>query len=550
MKILVFGSKGWLGGRLLEAWPDAVGSDVRIDDLAAVRQALDEHKPDAVLNAAGRTGRPNVDWCETHQVETTRGNVIGTLVLAEACQERNLYFLHIGSGCIFYGTSPDPRGWKEDDHANPIAFYSRSKYAADLVLTKLPNVAIARLRMPIDSRPGPRNLIDKLASYRTVIDVENSVTVIDDLVAALRGIIEKRGTGVFHTVNPGVMRHRELLGLYRELVDPNHTCEWITNEELVTRGLATETRSNNILQSDRLRELGIYMRPIHEALRDTMGKYAQHVARNTYQATTDRNGANPSFLKSDATSYVLRATGSKEMKGILLAGGKGTRLAPLTDLTNKHLLPVANRQMILYPLQTLLDAGIRDIILITSPDHAGSFMNLLGSGAKFGCNITYRIQDAAGGIAQALGMAQDFVDGSNCTVILGDNLFEDNFLAHVSSFREGAAIFYKPVPDARRFGVVEVDPTGHVLSIEEKPAQPRSSNAQVGLYVYEPTVFDIIRTLKPSGRGELEITDVNNAYLRQGRLIAKPVRGFWSDAGTFQSLKRATEFFASKEGIA
>lgn len=542
MKILVFGSKGWLGGRLLEAWPDAVGSDVRIDDLAAVRQALDEHKPDAVLNAAGRTGRPNVDWCETHQVETTRDNVIGTLVLAEACQERNLYFLHIGSGCIFYGPSPDPRGWKEDDHANPSAFYSRSKYAADLILTKLPNVAIARLRMPIDSRPGPRNLIDKLATYQSVIDVENSVTVIDDLVAALRGIIEKRGTGVFHTVNPGIMRHRDLLGLYRELVDPNHTCEWITDADLVARGLATKQRSNNILQSDRLRELGVYMRPIQEALRDTMMKYAE----------VKRREAVPSFLKSSPALYTPPSTSSRphEMKGVLLAGGKGTRLAPLTDLTNKHLLPVANKQMILYPLQTLLEAGVRDIILITGPDHSGGFMNLLGSGVKYGCKITYRIQDEAGGIAQALGMAQDFAEGNSCTVVLGDNLFEDNFLPHVSSFREGAMAFYKPVQDARRFGVIEMDGAGNVLSIEEKPAEPKSNNAQVGLYVYEPSVFDIIRSLKPSGRGELEITDVNNAYLRQGRLVAKPVRGFWSDAGTFQSLKRATEFFASKEGIA
>src|SRR5688572_2983431 len=147
MKILVFGSKGFIGGRMLETWPEAVGTDARIDDKAAVLKAIDEHKPDAVVNAAGRTGRPNVDWCETHQVETMHDNVIGALILAEACQERGIYMLHLSSGCVFYGQSPDPRGWKEDDHANPSATYSRAKYAAELPLMTYPNVSIIRLRM-------------------------------------------------------------------------------------------------------------------------------------------------------------------------------------------------------------------------------------------------------------------------------------------------------------------------------------------------------------------------------------------------------------------
>lgn len=534
MKILIFG-KGYLGQRLAGAWPDAILSDVRIDDLDAVRRELDRHTPDAVVNTAGKTGKPNVDWCESHQTETARSNIIGALTLAEACKERNLYLLHFASGCIFYGPSPDPRGWTESDFANPTAFYSRTKYAADLALSKMPNVGIARLRMPIDNIPSSRNLIDKLSQYSQVIDVENSVTVVEDLIHASRELIEKRGIGVFHVVNPGIMRHKDLLSLYRQLVDPNHSCEWITNDDLVKRGLAVKGRSNCILQSDRLTKLGIHLRPIDVALRDTMMKYAEYV-----HAHQDNRRGQP-IPRSSASSMT-------KMKGVILAGGKGTRLAPLTNITNKHLLPIGPKQMVLYPLQTLLDAGIRDILIVTGPDHAGHFMNLLGSGSTLGCRLTYRIQDESGGIPHALALAEQFVGKDHVTVILGDNIFEDNFAAPISQFNGGALTFYKSVPDAHRFGVVEVDGDGNVLSIEEKPANPKTSFAQAGLYVYDADVFEIIRTLRPSNRGELEIVDVNNAYLRNRQLQAKPVRGFWSDAGTHQSLARANEHFANRHG--
>lgn len=548
MKILIFGANGWVGQKMLEAWPEAVPSYARIDDKKAVLQELDLHKPDAVVNAAGRKGKPNVDWCETHQFETVRDNTIAPLVLAEACRERNLYLLHLGTGCVFYGASPDPKGWREYDHANPEAVYSRSKYAADLALSTYPNVAVVRLRMPIDSEPSQGNLIDKLASYSQIIDVENSVTVIPDLIDACYQLVHKRGTGIFHATNPGTMRHRDLINLYREYVDPRHTCEWIREDDLVTKGLASKKRSNNILQSDRLRELGIEMRPIDVALRDTMMKYAERVHQDTQKQHPIASAHPVDSVQPSNQFQFLREERPKRMKGIILAGGKGTRLAPLTNITNKHLLPVADRQMILYPLQTLLDSGIRQIMIITGPDHAGHFMNLLGSGKEFGCDLTYRIQDEAGGISHALNLAKDFVDGDHCTVILGDNLFEENFFPHISSFQGGAMTFYKAVDDPRRFGVMELDSAGNVLSIEEKPEHPKSNFAQVGLYVYDSHAFEIINFLKPSTRGELEVTDLNNAYLREGKLAARPVRGFWSDAGTFQSLQRATDYFSKKHG--
>lgn len=280
MKILVF-SPGFIGERIVQALRgfghEVVPVRVEITDESAVRAALDTHAPGAVLNCAGKKGTPNVDWCETHQIETMRSNTIGPLIIAQACMERGIHLTHLGTGCVFYGPSPDPFGWKEDDYANPSAMYTRSKYAADLVLSRLPDVAIVRLRMPIDYVPHPGNLIDKLARYPKIIDVENSVTIVDDLIAAVVGVIEKRGTGVFHAVNPGVMRHRDLIALYAELVDPTHTNEWIEEDDLLRQGLVAKARSNNIMQNFRLPALGIHLRPIDVALRDCMEKYAKQV---------------------------------------------------------------------------------------------------------------------------------------------------------------------------------------------------------------------------------------------------------------------------------
>jgi glucose-1-phosphate thymidylyltransferase len=232
------------------------------------------------------------------------------------------------------------------------------------------------------------------------------------------------------------------------------------------------------------------------------------------------------------------------MKGIILAGGHGTRLMPCTKVTNKHLLPVFNKPMIYYPLQTLIDAGIKEILIVSGPGHAGHFVNLLGSGKEFGVKLSYEIQDEAGGIAQALGLAEDFADNEEIAVILGDNIFEDKF--NFSDFKGGAINFLKGVPDAFRFGVAEVK-DGSIVSIEEKPKKPKSNYAVTGLYIYDKEVFDIIKTLRPSGRGELEITDVNNHFVKKGKMKAKFVEGFWSDAGTFDSLMRASNLVYEKQ---
>ncbi len=277
MKILIIGA-GYVGKRCHKDWSDSVLSAERINSKEDVLKLIDEHQPDAVLNAAGVRGKPNVDWCEDHPLETMLGNTKLPITIAEACQERNIYLLHIGSGCIFYGDSPhEDKRWREGDMGNPTEVtYSRAKWAADLVLSTLPKVGIARIRMPIDHIPSPNNMIDKLASFPKVIDVENSVTIVDDMVDVFYQLLEKKAEGIFHVTNPGILKHREIIDLYEELVDPTHTNEWITNDDLVKQGLATKGRSNNFLASENLASIGIEMREVHVGMRDTMEKYAEN----------------------------------------------------------------------------------------------------------------------------------------------------------------------------------------------------------------------------------------------------------------------------------
>lgn len=230
------------------------------------------------------------------------------------------------------------------------------------------------------------------------------------------------------------------------------------------------------------------------------------------------------------------------MKGIILAGGSGTRLRPLTKVTSKQLLPIYNKPMIYFPLETLLKAGIRDILMIVAPDHAGDFLKLLGSGKEFGCKFTYEIQDKPEGLAQAFIIGQNFIGNDSVTMILGDNLFEDDFSPAIQSFQRGARVFAKEVPDPERFGVVEFDQSRKALSIVEKPTQPRSNFAVTGLYIYDNTVVQKAKNLQPSSRGELEITDLNMVYLQEGTLDVAMVDGRWLDTGTFESLFEATLF--------
>lgn len=236
------------------------------------------------------------------------------------------------------------------------------------------------------------------------------------------------------------------------------------------------------------------------------------------------------------------------MKGIVLAGGLGSRLYPLTHVTNKHLLPVFDKPMVFYPLETLVRAGIDQILVVVGGPHAGHFVRVLKNGEDLGIkHLEYAFQEKEGGISQALSLAEDFSDGDNICVILGDNCTDANIKIDVKNFKSGAKVFLKKVSDPERFGVPVFDGQKNILKIEEKPKNPMSDYAVTGLYIYDNTCFDKIKKLKPSARGELEVTDLNNDYLKEGRLVWSELKGFWSDAGTFKTLFEVNSYWANRE---
>jgi glucose-1-phosphate thymidylyltransferase len=238
------------------------------------------------------------------------------------------------------------------------------------------------------------------------------------------------------------------------------------------------------------------------------------------------------------------------MKGIILAGGSATRLRPLTKITSKQLLPVYNKPMIYYPVETLRRAGITDILIIIAPQYAGQFLNLLGSGKEFGCKFTFEIQEQPRGLAEAFVIGEDFMHGEPATLILGDNIFDEDFSPVIQSFKTGGHVFAKEVPDPHRYGVIEFDSQMNVLSIVEKPKEPKSNFAMVGLYVVDHRACEFAKRVSPSGRGELEIADVINAYLASGELKVSTLKGIYEDAGTFDSLLRAGNYWAEKSRTA
>lgn len=235
------------------------------------------------------------------------------------------------------------------------------------------------------------------------------------------------------------------------------------------------------------------------------------------------------------------------MKGIVLAGGRATRLRPLTKITSKQLLPVYNKPMIFYPIQTLIDAGIKEILIIIAPDYAGHFLNLLGSGKEFGVRFTYEIQEEPRGLADAFIVGENFIGDDSVAMILGDNIFDDDFSESIKNFEKGAMVFAKKVPDANRYGVIEFDDNHNVISIVEKPEHPKSDFAMVGLYILDNRASKFAKEVKPSARGEVEIVDVINGYRDHGELKVDFVRGVWEDAGTFDSLLRINNYMAEKD---
>lgn len=274
MKIIVFGPNGYLGQKFLELYPDAIPCSIDIADLTAVQAIFDEHEPDVVVNAAGKTGRPNIDWCEDHKAETLHANVTGPLVLVEECSKRNIYFVHMSSGCIFAGEN-EGRGFTETDEPNFYgSYYSRTKALADKLLIEFDNVLILRLRMPFDASMNERTLLAKLARYERVHDLPNSITYVPDFLRAAEALISKGATGIYHIVNPGVSSPYKIMQMYQEIVAPDHSVQLLSDDEVQT--IQKAGRSNCLLNTQKLAEEGIVLLPVEQAIREALQKIAQN----------------------------------------------------------------------------------------------------------------------------------------------------------------------------------------------------------------------------------------------------------------------------------
>lgn len=275
-KILIFGKNGWLAQKFNDFFDNSQISEVDITDLSAINAELDSIKPDIVINAAGKTGRPNIDWCEDNDKETLIANVIGPRNLSRACSKRNIYWVHLSSGCIFQGLGPKDKGFTENDLATPPSWYSWTKYFADQFLKDKP-VLIIRLRLPIDVVPNPRNLINKLIKYPKVIDDKNSVTVVPDLLRAVKELIEVKATGIYNVVNPGIISPAEIMSIYKKIVDPNHKFEVIQTEQLYKQGLASAARSNCYLNTNKLQAQGIKLKDINQRIVEIIKEYKKNI---------------------------------------------------------------------------------------------------------------------------------------------------------------------------------------------------------------------------------------------------------------------------------
>ncbi|MDD5102977.1 MAG: sugar nucleotide-binding protein [Candidatus Peribacteraceae bacterium] len=286
MTILLFGGRGYMGGQFLQIYPDAITPSVDIADAAGVEAVLDAEKPDLVINAAGKTGVPNVDWCEEHKLETFHSNVLGPLVLLEACQKRSIYWVHLSSGCVYSGDNGG-RGFAETDEPNFTgSYYSRTKAACERSLRDFP-MLILRLRMPFDGSPHPRNLLTKLAQFERVLDTENSITCLPDFLDAAEALIARRATGIYNIVNEGAISPYRIMELYREIVDPAHCCERLLPGSLSQ--VVRAGRSNCVLSTEKLKEEGISLRPVEEAVRSALMEYKKSAVGPKRVETLNKN---------------------------------------------------------------------------------------------------------------------------------------------------------------------------------------------------------------------------------------------------------------------
>ncbi len=468
-----------------------------------------KEEPDVVIHTAAVT---DVDLCEKNKELAYSVNVKGTRNVVEACKKIGAKLVFVSSTFVFDSSK---KFHEDDDSLNPVNYYGRTKsMAEELVKGSGLDYIIVRPDQIFTWHSWTNNFVKKVlnkldrgVSFSVFTDWINQPTYAPNLAKIILELVRGGESGVFNTTGSSVISRYDWACLIAEIFDKNSS--------LIKKG----DSSSISLPAER---------------------------PNCKVSTTKvKKITNPNMSLKKSLEHMKKMSESSIKKGVILAGGKGTRLSPATNVTNKHLLLVYDRPMIFYPLQRLISAGVKNILIVSGGEHLGDFIDLFGSGSRFGVNISYKVQDKAGGIAQAIGLAEDFVEDDDFVVILGDNYYEDGLKNNLKNFSEGARIILKPVDDPERYGVATIE-NNKIKNIVEKPENPESNLAVTGCYVYDNKVFDIIKSLNPSDRGELEITDVNNKYLDRGELDYSITNGFWTDMGKPGSLLKAANFIKEK----
>ncbi len=522
MKWLIIGGEGLLGSALIKELiknkEKVIGTYHKTPILAEcnthkidinnkkINRLIIKEKPDVIINCVAIT---NVDYCETHKEEAFKINTTAVKDIIKSAEEINSKFIQISTTFVY----EEGNNVTEESITKPINYYAKTKLEADkLVINSNLKWLIIRTDQLFSWKPNSKGFVNyvinklrKGKEFNIFEDFYNQPTYVPYLAETIIKLVINDNQGIFNvTGNNFLNRYEwslmiaEIMGYDKELIKP------IKSDNLPAK------RPKINVSLNKIKNLGIKSLSINESLM---------------------------IIKKELNGLISKA--------VILAGGKGTRLYPATEVTNKHLLAVYNKPMIFYPLRTLINAGVTKILIISGGNNIGDFTNLLKSGKQFGIDITYKVQDEAGGIAQAIGLAKDFINNDNFIVILGDNYYENDLKNNFRNFNKGARIILKTVNDPERFGVAYIN-NNKIIEIIEKPKNPKSNLAVTGCYVYDKNVFDIIETLKPSSRGELEVTDINNNYLKKNQLSYSINNGFWTDMGTPESLNKAATFISNK----
>jgi len=594
MKILIIGAKGMLGQELasifkgydLYLW-DKEEVDITLVDM--VRDKVVELNPDLIINAAAYN---LVDNCETDFELAKKINYDGPVNLAKAAQAIGATLVHYSTDYVFEGTKKE--GYREYDLPAPVSKYGESKYLGEEVLEHNPATYLIRTSRLFGhqaaSAGAKKSFVEvmiKLAKEREELELVNEElscpTYVVDLAWQTKALIESNEPmGIYHVTNDGACNWLEFAQEIFRLSGHTPRVVPVSGDKfprpakrpaysaLINTKLP-KMRSWQAALKDFLQDIGEYREPVVadppmpsepeipvalaqdvpikkefvEPLPQIIPVAQEVVVPRRIPIQMETPSAAPAYANVNVTKTFNQAS---SMKGIILSGGKGTRLHPCTKVTSKQLLPVYNKPMVIYPLETLARAGIKDILIVVAPDKAGEYLHLLGSGKDFGVKLTYEIQDEPKGLPEAFIIGENFIGDDNVTMILGDNLFFDHdFADDIQTFKGGGRIFAVKVPDPQRFGVVEFDRDRRVLSIEEKPKEPKSDYAIPGIYIYDHRVSNIARGIKPTWRMETDITEVHKAYLGMNELDVRLIKGRWLDAGTFDSLLQAANIMATLE---